>query len=77
MTDLKFSFSEKATKIWSYHPLYLTFTKLNFTKFENLRDKQKSKVFTSISAKVWGKIALTNKIMIDSVRIEIFTKISV
>ena len=24
---LKFSFSEKATKIWSYHPLDLTFTK--------------------------------------------------
>ena len=25
-TYLKFSFSEKATKIWSYHPLDLTFT---------------------------------------------------
>ena len=24
---LKFSFSEKATKMWSYHPLDLTFTK--------------------------------------------------
>ena len=24
--NLKFSFSEKATKIWSYHPLDLTFT---------------------------------------------------